>query len=73
MIFNLASVVYWRVVIARKQRQLYIDNVQEKGIQVMYYYAIGNLVNVETTGIYRKLDYNKQGPYRIKQVKKSTV
>ena len=34
----------------------------------MHEYAIGNLVNVEMTDIYRKLDYSKHGPYRITEV-----
>ena len=31
----------------------------------MHDYAIRNQVYVEITDIYRKLDYRKQGPYRI--------
>ena len=34
----------------------------------MHDYAMGNRVYVEMTGIYHKLDYNKQGPYRITKV-----
>ena len=30
--------------------------------------ATGNWVYVEMNGIYLKLDYKKQGPYRIKKV-----
>ena len=30
VLFNLASVVYWQVVTAANQRQVDIDNVQEK-------------------------------------------
>ena len=39
-----------------------IDNVQENSRWVRYEYAIGNLVYVEMTDIYRKLGYKKQGP-----------
>ena len=34
----------------------------------MHAYEIGDLVYVKITGIYRKLDYSKQGPYRITEV-----
>ena len=63
MLFNLASVVDWRVVTAVKQRQVYIDNVRENAKRVTHDYAICNPVYVEMTGIYRKIDYKKQGPY----------
>ena len=57
MIFNLASVVDWRVVTAAKQQQEDIDIVQENARQVMHDCAIGNRCYVEMTGIYHKLDY----------------
>ena len=68
MLFNLASVVDWRVVTAVKQRQVYIDNVRENAKRVTHDYAICDPVYVEMTGIYRKLDYKKQGPYRITEL-----
>ena len=46
MLFNLASIVDWRVVTNAKQRQVDIDNVREKSKRVMQNYAIGNLVYV---------------------------
>ena len=66
--FNLESVVDWRVTTAAKQRQVDIDNVRENVKQVTHEYAIGDRVYVEITGNYRKLDYKKQGPYRITEV-----
>ena len=66
MIFNLASVVDWQVITAVKQRQVNIDNVRENARQFTYYYAIGDILYVEITGIYRKLYYSKQIPYIIK-------
>ena len=45
-----------------------IYNVLENARRVTYDYAVGDLVYVEMTGIYRKLDYKKQGTYRIKEV-----
>ena len=68
MLFNLTSVVDWRVAIAEKQRQVDIDNIRENSRQVTHDYAIGDIVYVEMTGIYRKLDFKKQEPYRITEV-----
>ena len=68
MLFNLTSVDDWWVVTAAKQRQLDIDNVRENTKQVTHDYDIGDQVYVEMTGIYRKLDYKKQGPYRTTEV-----
>ena len=68
MLFNLGSVVDWKVVTAAKQRQVDIDTVRENSKQVTHDYAICNQVYVEMTGIYRKLDYRKQGLYRITEV-----
>ena len=68
MLFNLASVKDWQVVTAVKQHQSDIDNVRGNARQVMHNHAIGYQVGVEMTGIYRKLDYKKQGPYKITEV-----
>ena len=68
MIFNLAPVVYWQVVATVKMRHMDIDNVQENSRQVTHEYEIGDQVYVEMTGIYRKFDYRKQGPYIITEV-----
>ena len=58
MIFNLASVIDWRVITAGKQQQVDIDNVQENTRGVTHDYAISNLVYLEITGIYHKLYYS---------------
>ena len=68
ILFNLASFIDWRVVTAAKQRQLDIDNVRENSRGVTDDYTIGYRVYVEMTGIYRKLDYKKQGLYIITEV-----
>ena len=68
MLFNLASVVDWRVVNAANQRQVDIDNVRENAKWVTHDYAIEDQVYVEITGIYCKLDYRKQELYRITEV-----
>ena len=58
MIFNLASV-------DRKKLQVNIYNVCKSAKRVRYDYAIGNLVYVDKTDIYRKIYYNKRGPHII--------
>ena len=68
MQFNVASVVDWQVVTAANQRQVDIDNVQENARRVTHDYAIEDQFYVEMTGIYRKLDYNKQELYRTTKV-----
>ena len=45
-----------------------IGNVEGKSRQVTHEYAIGDLVHVKMNSIYRKLDYNTQGLYRITEV-----
>ena len=65
MIFNLASIINWQVVAARKQRQVNIDNVRKNTNQLIFDYAIGDLVYVDETPMHCKLDYDKHGPYRI--------
>ena len=47
---------------------MYIDNVQENARRAMHDYAIVDLVYVETTGIYIKIDWNKQVSYRITEL-----
>ena len=51
-----------------KQQQIDIDNLRGKAIQVTHDYEISDQVYAEMTGIYRKLDYNKQGPYIITEL-----
>ena len=68
MLFNLTSTVDWRVLTARKQRQIDIDNVRKNSRKFRHDYTIGNLVYVKNTSIYRKSDNEKQGPYVITEV-----
>ena len=68
MLFNLASVLDWRVVTTAKQRQVDIGNVRENARRVTHNYAIGNKVYVEITGIYQQLDYKKKVQYIITEV-----
>ena len=63
MIFNLVSVLDWRVINTENQRQVDIDNARENSGQVIHDYSISDQAYVEMNGIYRKLDYSKKGPY----------
>ena len=65
MLFNLASVVDWRVVTAAKQQQVDIYNTRENTGRATHYYAIGDLVCVEMNGTSRIIEDKKQGPYII--------
>ena len=67
MIFNLASIVDWRVITARNHLQVEINNVLKNSKRVRFDYTMGNLVYLYKTCIYRKIYYNKYGPYIIKQ------
>ena len=68
MVFNLTSIIYRQVITSRKQQQVDIDIVWVNARQFTHDYTVGNLVYVEMNGIYQKLDYKKQGSYRIKVV-----
>ena len=68
MIFNLSTVVDWRAITLRKQKQVDRDNLRENSRRVNYDYAEQDKVYVKPDGIYRKLDYQKKGPYTITQV-----
>ena len=59
ILFNLPSVVDWRIPTAAKQRQVDINYVRENAKRVTNDYDIGDQVYVEMTGIYCKLDYRK--------------
>ena len=58
MIFNLASVIDWRVITNGKQQQLETDNMRENARQVTNEYAIEDPVHGDMTGIYCKLYYS---------------
>ena len=68
IIFNLSPVLYWQVITTKKQRQVDIDNALENSRLVTHGFEVGDIVYVEMTGIYLKIDYNEQGPYRITEV-----
>ena len=68
MIFNLASVVNWKVNTAKNQLQVDIDNACKNDKRVRHDYAVGDLVYMDMAGIYHKLYYEKYGPYRINKL-----
>jgi len=68
MIFNLSSVVDWRAITLRKQKQVDRDNLRENAKRISYDYAVGNQIYIKQEGIARKLDDFKEGPYQITQV-----
>ena len=68
ILFNLTSIINWHVVTTGKWKKIEIDNFCKNSRQVTHFYAIGDLVYVENTGIYRKLDNNNQGPNIINEV-----
>jgi len=51
-----------------KQKQLDQDNLRENSRWVNYDYAVQDKVYVKPDWIYRKMDYQKKGPYTITQV-----
>ena len=68
LLFNLTSIIDWRVVTTSKQRQVNIDGVREKSRQVRHKYTIGNLFYVKNAVIYHQLNYNNRGLYIITEV-----
>ena len=71
VLFNLTSLIDWRVVTAKKQREVDIDNYFKNSGRVRHAYTIYDLFYVENTGIYHKLDYKNQGPYIITELFKN--
>ena len=66
IIFNLTSVIDWKVTTAGKHRQVEIDNVKKNARPVTHDCTVGDIVNVEISVIYHKLYEKKQKQYRIK-------
>ena len=70
MLFNLMSLVYWRVVTARKQRKIYIGSSHGNTRQVRHECIVGDLVYVDKMGIYHNTQNKNNEPYRITKFKK---
>jgi Integrase core domain. len=68
MIFNIKTIVDWRTITARKQKQVIKDNLRENKGRIDHQYSVGDKVYLRPTGIQRKLEMQKKGPYRITHV-----
>ena len=75
IIFNLASVVDWKIITAKEQLQFNIDHVHEnaKTKQVIHDYTVGDIMYVDMTDICRKLYYKKYGVCIITEVFKNVI
>jgi Integrase core domain. len=68
MIFNIKTIEDWRTITARKQKQVIKDNLQENNGRIDHQYSVGDKVYLQPTGIQRKLEMQKNGPYCITHV-----
>jgi hypothetical protein len=68
MIFNMKTIIDWRTITARKQKQILKDNLRENKGRIDHQYSVGDKVYLHPTGIQRKLETQKKGPYRITHV-----
>jgi hypothetical protein len=67
MIFNIKTIIDWRTIAARKQKQVIKDKRENKG-RINHQYSVGDKVYLRPTGIQHKLEMQKKGPYRITNV-----
>ena len=68
MIFNLKSIIDWRTITARKQKQVIKDNLRENKGRIDHEYSIGDKIYLRPSGVQRKLEIQNKGPYRITHV-----
>ena len=68
MIFNLYTVIDWKAITLRKQKQVDRDNPRENFKRVNYDYAEQDIVYTIPDGIQGKLDYREKGPCTVTQV-----
>jgi hypothetical protein len=68
MMFNLATIVNWKALAAKKQKLVDKANLRENHNRVDYDYQPGQQVYVKIDGKQRKLDSPKSGPYLITDV-----
>ena len=68
MIFNLKSLINWKVVSARKQQTVDKANLRENSKRIDFDYEVGQKAYIVRDKPYRKLDGPKQGPFRITDV-----
>jgi hypothetical protein len=68
MLLDLKYEPNYQQVWADKQRRINYDNIRENSKRTQYDYKVGGYAYVLRDGNYRKLEGDKQGPYRITEV-----
>ena len=68
MMFNLTSLVNWKELSIKKQRDIDKSNLRENRRRIDYDYEVGQKIYIKNDGINRKLDCPKQGPFEITEV-----
>ena len=68
MMFNLATLVNWKDLSLRKQKQVDKSNLNENRNRISFDYEVGQQVYIKNDGIHRKLDRPKQGAFLITDV-----
>ena len=68
MLLNIGFEPNYEQVWAQKQRRINYDNVGENAKRVNHTYSVGDYAYVLRDGIYRKLEGDKLGPYRVTEV-----
>ena len=68
MLLNIGFEPNYEQVWERKQRRINYDNVRENAKRVNHTYSVGDYAYVLRDGIYRKLEGDKLGPYRVTEV-----
>ena len=68
MLFNLKTVVDWKQISARKQKQVDMDNLRENSKRIDHNYQVDDKVYISQDGIYRKLEGPRLGPYKVTKI-----
>jgi len=68
MLLDLKFAPIYEQVWADKQRRINYNNVQENDRRAIHDYKVGEYAYILRDGNYRKLEGDKQGPYRISEV-----
>jgi hypothetical protein len=68
MMFNLTSLVNWKELSIKKQRDVDKANLRENRKRIDYDYEVGQKIYIKNDGVNRKLDCPKQGPFEITEV-----
>jgi len=68
MLFNLNTIIDWKLISAKKQKQVDYDNLRENRKRIDYDYSVGEKVYINRKGVFRKFDDPKYGPFRITDI-----